>query len=53
MGLLFIRELSSKTYDGIRKGKRRQYHEYISCLVVLIIIGMAMDPLCERWFAVK
>lgn len=53
VGLLFIRELSSKTYAGIRNGKRRQYHEYISCLVVLILIGMAMDPLCERWFAVK
>lgn len=53
VGLLFIRELSSKTYAGIRNGKRRQYHEYIGCLVVLILIGMAMDPLCERWLAAK
>ena len=53
VGLLFIRELSSKTYAGIRNGKRRQYQEYISCLIVLILIGMATDPLCARWLAAK
>ena len=53
VGLLFIRELSSKTYAGIRNGKKRQYQEYISCLILLIFIGMCMDPLCERWFAQK
>lgn len=49
VGLLFIRELSSKTYVGIRSGKKRQYTEYIGCLIVLIFIGMCVDPLCERW----
>eukprot|EP00977_Amphora_coffeiformis_P000785 scaffold162_cov176-Amphora_coffeaeformis.AAC.45 len=51
VGLLFIRELSSKTYSGIRNGKKRQYYEYISCLFVLVIIGMCVDPFCERWLA--
>jgi hypothetical protein len=53
VGLLFIRELSSKTYTGLRNGKRRQYYEYFGCLLALVSIGMCMDPLCEIFLAHK
>lgn len=51
VGLLFIRELSQKTYAGVRNGKTRRYSTYFGVLVVLISVGMCMDPLCEHWLA--
>lgn len=53
VGLLFIRELSQRAYAGIRYGKTKQYRTYFTVLALLVVTGMVMDPLCERWFAVK
>ena len=53
VGLLFIRELSSRAYAGIRYGKAKQYKSFFGVLAALIAIGMVMDPLCERLFAVQ
>ena len=56
VGLLFIRELSSKTYSAIRNrgnnGKnQRQYLNFFICLSVLLLVGMIMDPLSSYLFA--
>ena len=52
VGLLFIRELSSRTYQGIRSGEVKQYRTFFSLLVVLIVLGMfVLDPLAQFWFA--
>ena len=51
VGVLFIRELSQRAYAGIRHGKIKQYKSFFSVLVILIVLGMIMDPLCERLFA--
>ena len=52
VGLLFIRELSQRAYAGIRYGKIKQYKSFFGVLTALVVIGMFMDPLCERLFAV-
>ena len=53
VGLLFIRELSQRAYTGIRHGKIKQYKSFFGVLTALVVIGMCMDPLCERLFAVQ
>lgn len=51
VGLLFIRELSQKTYAAVRNGKSRRYSTFFTLLLGLIAIGMCMDPICEQLFA--
>ena len=53
VGLLFIRELSQKTYSAIRLhgNHQKQYYSFFICLSILLIIGMIMDPLAAYLFA--
>lgn len=51
VGLLFIRELSQKTYSGIRHGNTKQYRMFFTVLAILLTAGMIMDPLCALIFA--
>ena len=64
VGLLFVRELSSRAYQGIRQKRNKsqwkqtngeykvkQYKTFFSVLIVLVTIGSFMDPLCEFLFA--
>lgn len=51
VGLLFIRELSQKTYRGLKSDKTKQYRIYSLVLALLVIAGMIMDPLCAKLFA--
>lgn len=54
VGLLFIRELSQRAYAGLQDGgKPKQYKVFFSVLAALVVIGMAIDPLCELVFAKK
>jgi hypothetical protein len=52
VGLLFIRELSQRTYSGLQgEGKgAKQYKIFFSVLGTLVVIGMFMDHLCEFMF---
>lgn len=52
VGLLFIRELSTRAYHGIRHKGVKQYKSFFSVLVVLVIIGFACEAIYERLFAV-
>ena len=51
VGLLFVRELSQRTYSAIRYGDRRQYRNFFVCLTVLLTVGMIIDPLAAKLFA--
>jgi hypothetical protein len=51
VGLLFIRELSQQTYRGIRHGKTKQFRNFFLVLLLLVALGMLMDPLCAKVFA--
>ena len=51
VGLLFIRELSQRTYSAIRYGNKRRYRNFFVCLAVLVILGMIIDPLSAQIFA--
>eukprot|EP00934_Nitzschia_sp_Nitz4_P003111 Nitzschia sp. Nitz4//scaffold115_size69933//41914//43113//NITZ4_006006-RA/size69933-snap-gene-0.83-mRNA-1//1//CDS//3329533511//3101//frame0 len=52
VGLLFIRELSQRTYAGLRDGgKKKQYRNFLIVLTVLVCVGMVMDPLTAKIFA--
>jgi hypothetical protein len=57
VGLLFIRELSQRTYSGLQdndegKGAKR-YKVFFTVLGTLVVVGMFMDHLCEFMFASK
>lgn len=54
VGLLFIRELSQKAYEGIRDGKRQRKHStFFMVLAALVGFGMFMDHIWESLFATK
>jgi len=51
VGLLFIRELSQQTYHGIGSGKTKQFRNFLLMVMVLVGIGMILDPLTAKIFA--
>lgn len=51
VGLLFIRELSTRAYHGIRHKKGKQYKSFFIVLVLLVAIGFACEAIYERVFA--
>lgn len=51
VGLLFIRELSQRTYSGLRYGKTKQYRNFLIVLSILVTFGLIMDPLTAKIFA--
>jgi hypothetical protein len=51
VGLLFIRELSQQTYHGIGSGKTKQFRNFFVMVMVLVSVGMILDPLTARVFA--
>jgi len=53
VGLLFIRELSTRAYHGIRHKGVKQYKSFISVLVALVAIGYACEAIYERAFAAE
>jgi len=54
VGLLFIRELSQRAYEGIRDGKRQRKHKtFFMVLAALVGFGMFMDYVWENLFSTK
>jgi hypothetical protein len=51
VGLLFIRELSQQTYHGIGSGKTKQFRNFFLMVMVLVTVGMILDPLTAKVFA--
>ena len=51
VGLLFIRDLSQRTYAGLRYGKTKQFRNFFITLTVLIGLGLVMDPISAKLFA--
>lgn len=51
VGILFIRELSSRAYEGLRQKKKKVYRSFFFVLLTMIVLGMLVDPLCEALFA--
>lgn len=51
VGLLFIRELSTRAYHGIRHKGVKQYKSFFCVLVALVVIGFLCEALYERIFA--
>lgn len=49
VGLLFVRELSSRAYSGIRHKGVKQYRSFILMLVSLVIVGFALEAACEAY----
>jgi hypothetical protein len=51
VGLLFIRELSTRAYHGIRHKGVKQYKSFLSVLVLLVALGFGGEALYEHLFA--
>ena len=51
VGLLFVRELSSRAYSAIRHKNRKQYNSFFAVLAGIIVLGLIIDPICEALFA--
>lgn len=55
IGLLFIRELSTRAYDGIRNRnsniKNKTYVAFCSIVLACVLIGLIVHPICEKMFA--
>lgn len=52
VGLLFIRELSTRAYHGIKTRKKtKRYKSFFGVLFTLILLGLLLDPLYEYLFA--
>lgn len=50
VGLLFIRELSSRAYAGLRYKKKKQYRQFFFVVFLVVLIGFIMDPMYEAMF---
>lgn len=50
VGLLFIRELSSRAYQGLRYKKEKQYFQFFSVVFLVVLIGFILDPMYESIF---
>ena len=51
VGLLFIRELSARAYEGIRHNGVKQYKTFLAMMAFLITGGFIVEWFCERHFA--
>ncbi|KAL9187710.1 hypothetical protein ACHAXT_006088 [Thalassiosira profunda] len=52
VGLLFIRELSTRAYEGIKQQKkRRAYLSFFLVLVSGVVLGMLVHPICAALLA--
>ena len=49
VGLLFVRELSSRAYAGIRHKGVKQYKSFGFTLMVLIVTGFVVEAYCESY----
>lgn len=49
VGLLFVRELSSRAYDGIRHKGVKQYKSFGFTLMVLVVTGFVVESYCESY----
>jgi len=50
VGLLFIRELSSRAYAGLRYKRQKQYMSFFIVVAVLLLGGFIIDPTLEAIF---
>jgi len=51
VGLLFIRELSTRAFRGMRKKKKKAYKSFFFVLFIIIGLGMLVHPVCETMIA--
>ena len=51
VGLLFVRELSARCYQGIRHKGVKQYGSFLGVLALLLVIGFSVEGFCESFFA--
>jgi hypothetical protein len=51
VGLLFIRELSTRAYHGIKHKKEKNYRLFFGVIIGILLIGLLAHPLCEALFA--
>lgn len=51
VGLLFVRELSSRAYTAIRHKKKKQYISFFGVLATIVLLGLIVDPICRSLFA--
>ena len=49
VGLLFVRELSSRAYSGIRHKGVKQYRSFVLMLVCLVVMGFVVEAWCEAY----
>jgi hypothetical protein len=49
VGLLFVRELSSRAYSGIRHKGVKQYRSFGLMLVCLVFVGYLVEACCEAY----
>ena len=47
VGLLFVRELSARAYHGIRHKGVKQYQAFFGMLLLLLVLGFAVEATCE------
>jgi hypothetical protein len=50
VGLLFIRELSTRAYHGIRQKKTKRYKPFFAILLGTVVVGMLIHPAREALF---
>jgi len=50
VGLLFIRELSSRAYAGLRYKKKKQYRQFFFVVFLVVLFGFVLDPTYESMF---
>ena len=51
VGLLFVRELSTRAYRGMRRKKKKAYGPFFCVLLLMIGLGMLVHPICEALVA--
>lgn len=51
VGLLFVRELSTRAYHGMRQKRKKAYWSFFLVLAVTIVLGMLVHPACEALLA--
>lgn len=50
VGLLFVRELSARAYQGIRHKGIKRYKAFFVTLAVLLMLGIVVEAVCENTF---
>ena len=51
VGLLFIREMSTRAYHGICYKDKKQYRSFFLVLTAIVTVGLIVEVVCEALFA--